>query len=242
MNNHDIKYRAFSLLELAISIAIIASFMSVISIGQSIRKNAQLRQVVNDFYQYEALFDSFKERYGQYPGDMNNAHDFFGDDCDTNASECNGDGDGYIESGSAGDQQRENHRLWQHLNLAEMLPGNYPGYGGVSSATNSPVGPLASSIYFVDNTADFVDVDNKLFFTGSYTTYYEAILDVSGARSIDIKMDDGIAHKGVIYGISGVDVSATDCSAARATTPADYNMDSTVSRACYVAYRFDTLE
>ena len=147
------KISGFSLIELALAVSIIALLISVISYSRYIKDHAKIRQVVSDLYNYEALFNNFKDAYNQYPGDFDIAYNYFGDDCDTTASECNGDGDGYIESGSSGDQERENLRLWQHLNLSGMLAGNYTvnwaaiGADGhtVSNSFSFTVDPAAGS-------------------------------------------------------------------------------------------------
>lgn len=234
--------KAFSFAELSIILLIVGSFFAIVHAGKSILEQAENRNIINNIYNYEIVIDQFYEKFTKYPGDFNQAYNFFSTDCAASAVYCNGDGDGFIESSASSDYERENLRIWQHLNLAELLAGNYSGTGGNANLSNSPLGELDNSIYYIDNNAIFSDINNKILLSSVIDTIeYKGVISVLSAKSIDSKIDDSIANKGRIYAVTGDNLSnSSDCTAYRTSlNGADYNLSSTEKQACVISYLFD---
>lgn len=234
--------QGFSFVELSIVIIIFTSLFALIFSSKSISEQAKKRNIINNLYNYEIIINQFYHKFTKYPGDFNQAYNFFGNNCAINPAYCNGDGDGIIEAVAANNNERENLRLWQHLNLAEMLPGNFPGTGASANLTNSPLSNLDNAIYHVENTNIFNNNNNKLLLSSVFSqTAFNGIISVLMAKSIDIKIDDGRAHKGKLYSITGDNIAnSNDCSNYRSSsTPIDYNLSSTEEEVCFIGYLFD---
>jgi hypothetical protein len=145
--------KGLSLVELAISISIIALLIVGTLGGSNMLKAAKIRRVVTEFTTIKRAIDEFQAEYNYLPGDMADAYSFWGDDCGSNSSgsagSCNGDGDGAIEftgvsSGTptaettAGTPQ-EDLLAWEHLAFSLLYPGNYTGQN-VSSTVRYQLG------------------------------------------------------------------------------------------------------
>ena len=143
--------------------------------GQSLIRAAELRTVSSDFARYHGAVYAFRDKYFAFPGDMNNATSFWGDQAagpnacasaatpDGNPGTCNGNGDGLIAIGL------EMHRAWQQMALGGLIEGSYTGQNGggtgcggtcdVVAGVNAPRGRLSNggfSFYLIgqDPVAD----------------------------------------------------------------------------------------
>ncbi|MFM9889690.1 MAG: type II secretion system protein [Rickettsiales bacterium] len=152
--------RGFSLVELSIVLVILGLLTGGILAGQSLIRAAEMRSVNTEYSKYTTAIYSFRDKYFQLPGDMNNATRFWGAQTGattdgvvtacaaltvgaTDTSTCNGDGDGKIApettpaTGLADRlQYYEVFRAWQHLANAGLIEGRY---GGVSSAGRTDI-------------------------------------------------------------------------------------------------------
>lgn len=119
--------RGFTLVELSIVILVISLFTTAILVGKDLIRSAELQSVITDVGSFRTAVNNFEMQFGKKPGDLKNASDYWPDICiDDNLNLCNGNGDEKIfPSGSEG------LRVWQHLNLAGMLPGSYSGISDI---------------------------------------------------------------------------------------------------------------
>lgn len=177
----------FTLVELAVVIAILGTLVGGILGGQSMLKSSRLNTVLIDANKYADAKQLFRDKYNYLPGDFPAATQVWGRadggtpitaNCaspTTNASAdgmatCNGSGNGFIE-GSGG----EVFWAWQHMAAAGFITGTYTGIPGTSDASqtfpgiNAPKGALPNSGYFIwtwPETATIVDDAN--FYAGLY--------------------------------------------------------------------------
>ena len=190
-------------------------------------------------------FGTFKMTYDQSPGDISNAHDYWGSSCNATASKCNGDGDTYIEFGSANDD-RETHRVWQHLSLADLVNKTFTGEG--DSVANS--GP--ENIYYSDSGFLKYHTESqgelKAFPADRYAgtsvylhggaavdggDWWNAALTVADAYSVDKKIDDGVANRGKFNAMG------SNCSADKSTAGgADYQTANLSSSTLYCTMKY----
>lgn len=236
--------KAFTLVELAVVIVLLGLIISGIVVGHELIKQAKLRSVVTDFEKYVVSFRSFKFKYGNIPGDMSTAYTYWGAACDATPSNCNGDNNKRV------DGNQEWARFWQHLALAEMIPGTYTGTAASPIKSFLPAGPLnaaststrtSGSVYSVkyEATAYFQKAATALALVanGDYdngSMWDGTDLSPGEAKSVDLKIDDGIANNGILYAIDGQNTSAGSCSGAFAGAGADYALSSTL-RTCWLA-------
>ncbi len=134
--------QGFSLVELSIVLVILGLLTGGILTGQHLIRAAELRSVTVDIQRYHTAAMAFREKYRMFPGDMNNAIDFWGAaDADpatcyntegTGSQTCNGNGDGFISLNIFGEddlRNSEGFRFWEHLANAGMIEGDYSGVG-----------------------------------------------------------------------------------------------------------------
>lgn len=217
----------FTLVELAIVLAIIGLLVGGIFATNSYITGAKQKTVINEGKLYQTTLKQFAQKYGgALPGDMGNALDYWPASaaCPTvgaPGTTCNGDGNGAIGSIS-----REYFLPFRHLQLAGMITGNYTGNAGPSAAAQGIVGvnvPLLS----MDGVGGFFNTPNatgyisasSMYFDGFYGTPFYIGKEVTNnlpqagfltpgtMQQIDQKFDDGRANTGWIRPQS----NATDC-------------------------------
>lgn len=212
---------AFSLVELSIVLVILGLLVGGILSGKSLIHSAELRSITSDYQQYVTAIHSFRDKYFQLPGDMNNATAIWGKDnancpADSGAAAangtCNGNGDGTIRFGTVASGTGEAFQAWKQLGLAGMIPGNYTGIAGAtlstigdaadhSYGTNSPKSRITNAgwgITHFDNSATVTTIWtsrnhlNWLTIGGNDHMYADdPFLTPEDAWNLDTKMDDG---------------------------------------------------
>lgn len=151
----DSSKTAFTLLEMAIVILIIALIAAGVVSGKSLVKGAEIREMMGEYDRHVKAIQEFQDKYNQLPGDMTNATSFWGaDTCPTSAASspkiatCNGSGDGKIGTSTSvgvvaagsGGTSEEWFRAWQHLANAGLVPGKYSGTQGSGGAVQTVTG------------------------------------------------------------------------------------------------------
>lgn len=217
-------HRGFSLVELSIVLVILGLLVGGVLSGQSLIRAAELRAVTSEYQRYATATNSFRDKYFQLPGDMNNAESFWTtlnatnatcrDTASTSTATCNGDGDGAIEIQST--RSRELFRFWQHLANAGLIEGSYSGTltnstpWGVAIGTNAPASKLGRGTWSVVAQADVAvwggfynnifqpTASNWLQFGAVEVDFwnYRSILKTEEAWNIDTKIDDGLPGTG----------------------------------------------
>jgi prepilin-type N-terminal cleavage/methylation domain-containing protein len=170
---------AFSLVELAIVLAIIGILVGGIMVGTSLLRQSEMQALISDFGKYTKAVENFRQQYGNLPGDILDGTNYWGDDAAvcadaavTNGSPgtCNGNSDGDLSTvavvaagicklsdATTNAPCEEPYRAWQHLVLANMISGNFTGVasgGGAVPGTNVPKARLTNTGWsFMNNTA-----------------------------------------------------------------------------------------
>lgn len=150
----------FTLVELSMVLLVIALIVGGILISKEMIHNAELRQTVAQFEQFNTAVQTFKGKYQCLPGDCQTA-DAFG-----LVASSNGDGNGIIGFPGGcnyGDACETNARheyidFWYHLSAASLIPGRFqPSVGAVPDIDNALVGivtpPLKITAARVGQTA-----------------------------------------------------------------------------------------
>jgi prepilin-type N-terminal cleavage/methylation domain-containing protein len=128
------KKSAFTILELSITIAIIALIVGAISAGSTLMNASKLRSLISTQNSLQLAVKSFKMTYNALPGDYNGSSVLWASatcvagNSNSNSSYCDGNNDNMI-AGSVGstDATAEGTRTLQHLSLAGLIPGAYVG-------------------------------------------------------------------------------------------------------------------
>lgn len=134
----------FSLIELSIVLVILGLLTGGILGGQALIRAAELRAVSTEYNRWVTATQTFRDKYLGLPGDLTNAHLFwgardgnngYGNDCrmETNASgTCSGNGNGIIIGWDGVDEittsaTYETYLFWDHLVRAGLIEGRYSG-------------------------------------------------------------------------------------------------------------------
>ncbi len=257
----------FTLVELAVVLAIIALITGGIVAGERLLHNADLRDVHTRAETYISAVEKFQEKYDTLPGDMYNAIDIWGPqdtagdsdgagaDCTDSASSspatCNGDGDGFIADDAA--SAYEAFRVWQHLRNAELIDGAYTG-ARASTATNwhTDVGTNVPRSqyrndagygmrYELTNASHYAESLPGLYLIHGQETsnnYNDAgAMLAEDAWSIDRKIDDGLPGQGKV--VTYDNTALSDCATTDAAATAVYDLDNDEPDACVLNFRMD---
>ena len=204
---------AFTLIEMAVVLIIIALVTGGILGGTTMIQASRLQRVTADAVGVREATRLFYDRFRALPGDYSAAFGTWALCVDIGANTCNGNGDGQI-SGTT-----EPFRFWQHLRFSgytsPVMTGNGPN---ITPGTNVLSGILEGSAYRVIWETNAGLTRNYLHF-GNFTLTQEEIMSAVDAQGVDQKLDDGRATSGAIMGFGG----GTGCPLASSTT-ANYDI------------------
>ncbi|MDA0782667.1 MAG: type II secretion system protein [Rickettsiales bacterium] len=229
MNDFN-KQKGFSLVELGMSLSIIAMVIAAVVAGANLKEKFELNQAMEDIGNINSAVTEFKDIYNGYPGDMFDAEDKLGS-TETNS----GNGNNAIEASATGTIDgtagavNEQTLFWQHLAISGLIEGSYDG------ATEFMKAPISKGIYTVSKTS-----------TGGLLILLErartivtglprGILTTKQSWEIDTKFDDGIPTTGVIQAQDGDGETAQDC-VNTTTTPASYKLSNTGEAPCVLIF------
>ena len=231
----------FSLIETAILLVIVTLIIGSMFVARTVIENSQMRGLVAQLEQVDGAVQAFKTRYRCMPGDCVNATRYFPlktNNCihtngasETNRT-CNGDGGGFVNSTSGGSPttRREKYLFWQHLNLARLINGTYTGISGAgasnghsvigSNVPRTPLDAVGMDVSYQDGDAWSVVLGasrGRIYHLNLGATRGTGELSYGSlptfiARSIDRKIDDGLASTGRFgaYGAASV-YNTTGC-------------------------------
>lgn len=194
----------FSLVELSIVLVILGLLTGGILAGQSLIRAAELRAVSAEYSRYITAAMSFRDKYFQLPGDMNNATSFWGANpsgCPLGggvSGTCNGDGDGEVGTIDWIPARCENFEFWRHLTFAGLIEGSYstPTSAGClanpAAGTNMPPGKISSSlwgVYYLGSITSGAVWPGNGFYTADYQNSFifsKAASPVVGVNYVNI--------------------------------------------------------
>lgn len=227
--------QGFTLVELSIVIVIIGFLVAGIAAGANMVKQAEIRSVISDLQSYQTAYNNFISKYNKAPGDMDTASSFWtGTTCvTTTAADCNGNGNGKIETANAipGDEVRIGLK---HLALANMISAGIPAVStvtGLVAGTNAPTSKISGAGYYlVSGTLDTggaltspYGASTNIIVLGKATAtanenLINGALKPEDAFSIDQKLDDAIVTTSLDSPFSAFISSANAAYTSAATT------------------------
>lgn len=178
--------KGFTVVEIAIVLAIIALILGGVFKGQALIDNARVRSLSTEVSGIQTAWFSFQERYRSIPGDFSKA----GTQIDSAAA--SGNGNGRI------DDSLERAGVWQQLSLAGFISGQYDGSQsavGTSSDVHCADGTCPKNpyngYYKISYSAQAADTDSPSneIFTGDQ-------IPVNILAQLDLQLDDGKANSG----------------------------------------------
>lgn len=145
-------HQGFTLLELALVIALMSFIIGSTVIGYNMIRGAEMRAVIGEVARYRQAISDFRDKFRALPGDFSEATDLWGaaggstSACigviGVGSQTCNGNGDGRIttQASITPITQYEQFRAWQHLAIAAMIEGYYAGVPGDLGPQDSVIG------------------------------------------------------------------------------------------------------
>jgi prepilin-type N-terminal cleavage/methylation domain-containing protein len=206
--------KGFTLVELAIVIVVLGILASAVVTGQSIIRSANIRAEIKNMTDMQTAVRAFELEFDDIPGDMEDAYDYFGDECGTDNDDprtgCNGDGDKCIDQNistnchtGGGSFSSDERRAMVHLAVSGIMPDIEHTISrdltGCIIGQTLPESPVESGIYFLHS-----NTINKIYIKTAGGTVPGCIFDINegylspkDAKSIDEKIDEGNGRRGI---------------------------------------------
>ena len=212
--------KGFTLIELSIVLVLVGLIISGVVGGEALIRQAELRSIMTQANGYRVAINTFQLQYDALPGDIPDAWDYWGAACGPNDFSrnggCNGDGNSYIVGNPPNSSQNEGEalRFWQHLTLAELIPGNYTGAIMPSPVIGVTVpGTKIGNVLFFPESMMLYSTEERNYFSieesiPGPSNWQSGWLTGGEAARIDRKFDDGLAHDGKIKARDGWSNSA----------------------------------
>lgn len=184
--------RGFSLLELAIALAVLAILAGGVLKGRELLNSARVQATLTDVANLETALSAFQARYSALPGDFIAASA-------AGLGETAGNGDGLIE----GD---ESCTVFTHLQLSGFIQGSFtPGSDQSGECTaQSKMENQFSGQYLLSNTIQGINSREN-----ATTLQLGASVPVSQLAEIDRKLDDGNPLRGAVQVVNGEETFCT---------------------------------
>ena len=201
------RSQGFTLIEISIVLVIVGLIVGGVLVGRELIDNASMRKVISDIEKYQTAANTFREKYGAYPGDYSHALSMFpipaaatsfGSTCVTwnNSALCNGNGNGQVEpsyyDSSIASWYAEEFQFWSHLQAAGLIPGgNYTGLWSLNSHYQVGVDcPAVSGFAFSCVASFWLGYQNFYFSDGNYGQVFEIAGGNPGGAHLDGLLDE----------------------------------------------------
>lgn len=180
------QQRGFSLLELAIALAVLAILAGGVLKGRELLNSARVQATLTDIANLETALSAFQARYSALPGDFIAASA-------AGLGDAAGDGDGLIE----GD---ESCAVFTHLQLAGFIQGSFTAgsdeFGECTAQSNME--NQFGGQYLLSTTIQGTNTREN-----AITLQLGDRIPVSQLAEIDRKIDDGNPLRGAVQIVNG---------------------------------------
>jgi len=187
------KQKGFTLVEIAIVLVIIGLLLGGILKGQELINSARVRNLADQNSGIQAAYYGFIDRYRQVPGDwlFTSASQAMGVTVNLPTAVANITGNGRIDNTLI-----EAAGAW-----AQLAKSNFLG-GGFTPAAAPPTAATYPTVAPINAFSGPLVLTRNAGYTGTAATrlnlHMGRNVPVSIARELDIKVDDGLPHTGVL--------------------------------------------
>jgi len=219
--------RAFSLVELAMVMAIMAVLLAGVTGGARLMESSRLNKIALDLTEIESSIKAFELAYKALPGDLSNAQSYFGSTlCQDHGSHsvltCNGDGNNELGSYYTSEGKRGEHAYaYLHMQLAGVYKGRYAPHSSTAddywtiSDLNTPstytkAGLKAYYAFWGNNVygdSRYMIMLGKARDTddGNHNKPYDAAFSLNMVKKLDYKIDDNDVTTGRMRSTNSTD-------------------------------------
>jgi len=203
---HNFKNNnAFTLIEVAIVLVIIAFIAVSVTVGQEIIQVSKINSILSQATKTNAAINNFRSIYNQLPGDFDKATEYWPIGSEYSGfSTADGNNDRKIsfQNGIGVLSGSEDLRLWQHLNASDIISGEFSGQlvsGNVILEENLPSTPIEGGGLWMTYDKIYRKEGNMLGFASvNGANLDNGILTSQESWQLDKKGDDGGASTGYI--------------------------------------------
>lgn len=209
------KSEGFSLVELAIVLAIIGLLIGGVLKGQELLESARLKSVLTQVNQYRLAVSTFYEKYNALPGDFNHASNYI------QKGLKDGNGNGVIEGAGLDGTSHESLSFWAHLAAANLIP--HPGDIKGKPAFGAGVPECKFGGGFTVAHTPYPDMPGHWFVIGQMhgSKGNGALFTPAQALSLLMKADSADPSSGFFRVKDGADVPGGSC----LKDPHSFNID-----------------
>lgn len=240
---------AFTLVEMAIVIVIVALLAAGLLSGSEMIKNAEIRSFSSQLSKFNSATAAFRVKYGNLPGDIKGTRASSFGLVARSGAVGHGDGNGIVESCVSNGRALgcETAHFWQDLSDTQLISQNLQtttdtyidGTAPTFDLKNHmPDSKLRAGVYWFVYPLN----DRNTYYVGSVSSVSAVgVLSASDgltpreANDIDEKLDNGIPNTGTIRAATnlttidgGGAASSTEC-VVNTVTPSSYNLAETFS-------------
>ena len=238
------KNFGFTLVELAIVLVIIGLVISGVLAGNEILERAEEKNIIEEYNKITSGLTLFKGKYRVMPGDNQKAHLWWNADY-----VYIGNDDGQIGDGSLSSQ--EIYTAWRHLQLANVIDGEYTGLTAgapnyISSGVNTYPSNVNNGSWWWDRLYSAGNPYRNYVSDGTFkqglklsTDTQGGVLNTAQAYNVDVKLDNGIAYSGdLMVGYHFVSGSYDgDCTTSHwGNATSDFNHNSSSDKNCFLTF------
>ena len=192
------KHNGFTLVEIAIVLAIVGLLIGGVLKGQEMITSAKLKRVQSDNANVGIALLSYQGRYLRLPGDDDDASNRFSVYTDgindPAAADINGDGDGVVSGNWLGAANSETANFWKHLRASGLIAGDPDDDAQPTNAYGGYIGLRDGSLLIAGHVIVFGSLEGPI------------------VKILEHRMDDGAPASGWIQ--SDVTANLMDGSAA----------------------------
>jgi prepilin-type N-terminal cleavage/methylation domain-containing protein len=182
------RHRAgFTLVELAITLAVTGILIGGAIKGQEMITNTQLKKIEKDNMELSVAIDAYQDRYRALPGDdshVDSRFSMYSDGInDPAADDINGNGDGWIDGNWIGTANSETANLWKHLRAAGLIQGDGDDDTPPKNVFNGEIGVRDNSLQIAGRVMVLGQVNSRV------AAYLESRHDDNNPSSGGIQSD-----------------------------------------------------
>ena len=220
------KKRGPSIIEIAITLTVIALAVGAFLFGASVMRGSGIKKIPVEIAQYRSAVLNFRNMHAALPGDFAGATALWGAASDdpalckstagTGTNTCNGDMSGLVGVNfTDANDLNETFRAWQHLANAGLIEGSYTGLSASGRGNDIMARPGIDVPASRVEGAGFLlyynlttDGQMRYFPTANHVIRFAALSPESGwgapiisaadAAIIDSKLDDGLPATGAV--------------------------------------------
>lgn len=189
--------RGFTLVEIAVVLAIIGLLLGGILKGQELIHSSRVRALSEDSSAVRTAYLGFLDRYGRVPGDWSAVAASIGIGAVVNnpTAAILTSNNGRLDNPAGANAYAEPNAMWEQITKAGFIEAGYPGTNVVPTQNNglTPLNVYGGPI-IVGRTNEYLDAaappPTRLH------VYVGRFVPVTALRELDVKIDDGLPRSG----------------------------------------------